>query len=98
MVLAYATSNIITLLPLPAGGAGGIDAGMTFALRAIAIPLAPALLAVLVYRVVTFWLPTLPALALLPSIRRLAQTLPSVPHTRPDPDEGVSFRPRADAA
>jgi uncharacterized membrane protein YbhN (UPF0104 family) len=97
MVLAYATSNIITLLPLPAGGAGGIDAGMTFALRAIGIPLAPALLAVLVYRVITFWLPTLPALALLPSIRRLSRDLPSVPHTRPDADEGVSFRPQAGA-
>lgn len=95
MVLAYATSNIITLLPLPAGGAGGVDAGITFALRAVGVHLAPALLAALVYRVITFWLPTLPAVALLPSIGRLQRTLPSVPHTRPDPDEGVSFRPRA---
>lgn len=94
LVLAYATGNIITLLPLPAGGAGGIDAGMTFALHAVGIALAPALLAVLVYRAITFWLPTLPALALLPSIRRLQDSLPAVPHTDPDADEGVSFRPQ----
>jgi hypothetical protein len=71
---------------------------MTFALGAVGIPLAPALLAVLVYRAITFWLPTLPALALLPSIRRLHETLPAVPHTHPDGDEGVSFRPQPGAA
>jgi hypothetical protein len=45
-----------------------------------------------VYRIATFWLPVVPALALLPGIRRLAHTLPHVPRHPPDPDEGVSFR------
>jgi uncharacterized membrane protein YbhN (UPF0104 family) len=97
MVLAYATSYVISALPLPAGGAGGIEAGMALALHAVGIPLAAALLGVFVYRFVTFWLPVLPALALLPSVRRLHRTLPTVPHTQPDSDERVSFRPRTEA-
>lgn len=98
LILAYATSFLISALPLPAGGAGGVDAGMTFALTAIGVGLAPAILAVLVYRVITFWLPLIPALLLVPSMRRLHDELPSVPHTPRDRDEGVSFRPPADAA
>ncbi|MGE5617353.1 MAG: lysylphosphatidylglycerol synthase transmembrane domain-containing protein [Candidatus Woesearchaeota archaeon] len=93
LILAYATSFVISALPLPAGGAGGIEATITLALHAIGIPLATAVLAVLVYRLITFWLPIIPALALLPRIRRLHEALPSVPHTRRDPDERISFRP-----
>jgi len=40
------------------------------------VPLAPALLAALVYRFFTFWLPLLPALLLLPSIKQLSDDLP----------------------
>lgn len=94
LVLAYATSYVISALPLPLGGVGGIEAAMALALHAVRIPLAPALLAVFVYRIVTFWLPVIPAMLLLPSLRRLNQTLPSVPHTPPDADEAISFRPR----
>jgi uncharacterized protein (TIRG00374 family) len=97
LVLAYATSFVISALPLPAGGAGGIEAGMALALSSIGIALAPALLAVFVYRLVTFWLPIVPALILLPSVRQLQRELPSVPHTQPDRDETISFRPRREA-
>jgi uncharacterized membrane protein YbhN (UPF0104 family) len=93
LILAYATGFVISTLPLPAGGAGGVEAAMAVALHAVGIALAPALLAVFVYRIITFWLPVVPALLLLPAIRRLHDTLPSVPHTRPDSDEMVSFRP-----
>jgi uncharacterized membrane protein YbhN (UPF0104 family) len=44
---------------------------MTFALVWVGLPLAPALAGVLVYRLFNFWLPIVPALALLPSITRL---------------------------
>ena len=98
LVLAYATSFVISALPLPAGGAGGIEAGMAATLHAVGIPLAPALLAVFVYRIVTFWLPAIPALALLPSIRQLQRALSAVPHAPPDPDEKVPFRPEAETA
>jgi uncharacterized membrane protein YbhN (UPF0104 family) len=93
LILAYATSFVVSALPLPAGGAGGIEATITLTLHTIGIPLASALLAVLVYRLITFWLPIIPALALLPRIRRLHEKLPSVPLTERDPDERISFRP-----
>jgi hypothetical protein len=86
LVLAYATSFVISALPLPAGGAGGIEAGMALTLHAVGIPLAPALLGVFVYRIFTFWLPLIPALMLLPGIRRLHRQLPSVTHAQPDPE------------
>jgi len=74
IVLAYATGYVATLLPLPTG-VGGVDAAMTFALTAVGVPLAPALLGVVAYRLFSFWLPTLPAIALIPSLRRLEHDL-----------------------
>ena len=50
---------------------GIIEVLMTFALVWVGLPLAPALAGVLVYRLFNFWLPIVPALALLPSITRL---------------------------
>jgi uncharacterized membrane protein YbhN (UPF0104 family) len=79
LVLAYATGFAITALPLPAGGSGGVEAGLTFALNSIGIAVAPALLATLVYRAFTLWLPVFPALALLPQVRTLDRELPLVP-------------------
>jgi uncharacterized membrane protein YbhN (UPF0104 family) len=81
LVLAYVTGFVITALPLPAGGSGGVEAGLTFSLNAVGIPLAPALLATLVYRAFTLWLPVGPALALLPQVRVLDRELPRVPRT-----------------
>ena len=78
LVLAYCTGFVVTALPLPAGGSGGVEAGLTFALNAVGIPLAPALLATLVYRAFTLWLPVGPALALLPQLRDLDRELPLV--------------------
>lgn len=79
LVLAYATGFVITALPLPAGGSGGVEAGLTFALNSVGIPLAPALLGTLVYRAFTLWLPVGPAVALLPQVRTLDRELPLVP-------------------
>jgi uncharacterized protein (TIRG00374 family) len=93
LIVAYATGFVVSALPLPAGGAGGIEATITLTLHTIGVPYASAVLAVLAYRVITFWLPIVPAVALLPSIRRLHDALPSIPHTDRDPDEKMSFRP-----
>jgi uncharacterized membrane protein YbhN (UPF0104 family) len=79
LVLVYATGFAITALPLPAGGSGGVEAGLTFALNSVGIAVAPALLATLVYRAFTLWLPIGPALALLPQVRALDRELPLVP-------------------
>ncbi len=75
-VLAYATAYLLTALPLPAGGAGSMEAVTALTLHAVGVPLAPALLAAFVYRIFAFWLPILPALALVPSIARLGDELP----------------------
>lgn len=75
LALAYATGYVAAILPLPAGGAGGIDAAMTFALAAVGVALAPALLAVFTYRFFKFWLPMLPALAVLPGLKQVQRQL-----------------------
>lgn len=81
LVLAFAAGHAATILPLPLGGVGGVDAAMTYALTAVGVPLALALVAVGVYRLFAFWAPTIPALAallLLPRAgRRLGRLEPS---------------------
>ena len=73
LILAYATGYVLTRRSLPAGGAGVVDVLMTFALVWVGVPLAPALLGVITYRVFNFWLPVIPALAALPAVRRMRQ-------------------------
>jgi uncharacterized protein (TIRG00374 family) len=80
LVLAYTTAYVVTSLPLPAGGAGGVEAGLAFSLHAVGIPLAPALLATLAYRFYTLWVPLGVAAAFLPQVPKLAADLPRVEH------------------
>jgi uncharacterized membrane protein YbhN (UPF0104 family) len=75
LVLAYATGSIASRRSVPAGGAGIVEVLMTFALVSVGIPLAPALAGVLLHRLVSFWLPIVPALALLPHVTRLRRDL-----------------------
>jgi uncharacterized membrane protein YbhN (UPF0104 family) len=79
LLLAYATGFLVAALPLPAGGAGGVDAAMTYALTLVGVPLAPALLGTVAYRLFNFWLPILPALAVLPTVRRIGRPAPLSP-------------------
>jgi uncharacterized membrane protein YbhN (UPF0104 family) len=76
LVVAYSTAYVVTMLPLPAGGSGGIEAGLAFSLNAIGIPLAQALVATLVYRFFTLWLPILPAALAATQVRKLDEELP----------------------
>jgi uncharacterized membrane protein YbhN (UPF0104 family) len=71
LVVAYGTGYVASRRSLPAGGAGIVEVLMTFALVWVGLPLAPALAGVLVYRLFNFWLPIVPALALLPGFKRL---------------------------
>lgn len=75
LVLAFATGYAASALPLPGGGAGGVEASMAFALHATGVSLESAVLAVFTYRVVTFWLPIVPALIVATSIPRLHEEL-----------------------
>jgi uncharacterized membrane protein YbhN (UPF0104 family) len=73
LVLAYATGYLVAALPLPVGGAGGVDAAMTYALTLVGVPLAPALLGTFAFRLFNFWLPVVPALAVLPTVGRMGR-------------------------
>lgn len=57
--MAYFVGMFGNLLPLP-GGVGGVEGGMIGAFAAFGVELKLAVLAVLAYRAIAFWLPTLP--------------------------------------
>jgi putative heme transporter len=57
--MAYFVGMLGNLLPLP-GGLGGVEGGMIGALAAFDVNLELAVLAVLSYRAISFWLPTFP--------------------------------------
>jgi len=82
LVLAYATGYVAMVLPLPLAGVGGVDAAMTFALTAVGVALAPALVGVAVYRLFGFWVPTIPALAALVLLPRAGRGLELAAATR----------------
>jgi len=71
LIVGYATGYALTRRALPLGGAGVVEALLPFALGWLKIALAPALLAVFAYRLINLWLPLIPALAGLPTLRRL---------------------------
>jgi uncharacterized membrane protein YbhN (UPF0104 family) len=71
LVVGYSTGYALTRRALPLGGAGIIETLLPLALGWVKIALAPALLAVFAYRLINLWLPMIPALAGLPTLRRL---------------------------
>ena len=62
VVMAYFLGTLGSLLPLP-GGIGGVEGGMIGALAAFGVPGGRAVVGVLAYRAISFWLPTLPGIA-----------------------------------
>jgi len=79
LILAYTTGYVATALPLPAGGAGGIEASLGLTLHVVGVPLEIATLAAVVYRIFTFWIPLLVAVALVPTLRGLGEELDHTP-------------------
>ncbi|HEY3766378.1 MAG TPA: lysylphosphatidylglycerol synthase transmembrane domain-containing protein [Gaiellales bacterium] len=73
LVLGYTAGYLLTRRALPAGGAGFVEVALTLGLAGMGIGFAPALLGVVVYRVFNFWLPIVPALALMPAVRDLRE-------------------------
>ena len=61
LLLGYATGYVSEAVPLPAGGAGGVDAAMTGGFVLAGAPLGAALLGAITFRIFTFWLPALVA-------------------------------------
>jgi hypothetical protein len=69
LLIGYATGYALTRRTLPLAGAGAVDALLPFALFWSGTPLAAAVPAVLAYRIVNFWLPIVPAVFGLRSLR-----------------------------
>lgn len=62
LIMGYFLGTLGSLLPLP-GGIGGVEGGMIGAFVAFGVPGDRALVGVLAYRAISFWLPTLPGIA-----------------------------------
>jgi uncharacterized membrane protein YbhN (UPF0104 family) len=61
LVMGYFLGTLGSLLPLP-GGIGGVEGGMIGAFAAFGVPAGRTVVAVLAYRAISFWLPTLPGI------------------------------------
>jgi uncharacterized protein (TIRG00374 family) len=59
VMMAYFVGQLANVIPLP-GGVGGVEGGTIGALIAFGSPGSLAILGVLAYRLISFWLPTLP--------------------------------------
>lgn len=71
VAVAYFVGQAAGALPLP-GGFGGVEAGMIAVLVLLGVAGDLALVGVLAYRVLAYWLPTLPGVAALVGVRRAA--------------------------
>ena len=69
LVLGYFLGTFGSLLPLPAG-IGGVEGAMIATFVAFGIPAGQAVVAVLAYRAVSFWLPTIPGVVGYLALRR----------------------------
>jgi uncharacterized membrane protein YbhN (UPF0104 family) len=73
VVMSYFVGMIANLLPLP-GGVGGVDGGMIAAMIGFGAPAGLAIAAVLSYRGISFWLPTLPGIVAYLRLLRVVRT------------------------
>ena len=83
IVLGFLVGMVGNLLPTP-GGVGGVEGGMIGAFVALGVDAGLAVVAVLVYRAFTFWLPTLPGTLAYVQLRKTvarwhAEVQPPVP-------------------
>jgi uncharacterized protein (TIRG00374 family) len=88
LIMCYFLGTLGSLLPLP-GGIGGVEGGMIGAFVAFGISAQSAVIAVLAYRALSFWLPTLPGivgyLALRNTVRRWREEDDLVQAAQPQP-------------
>jgi len=69
IVVAYYVGMLANTLPLP-GGVGGVEGGMIGAFAAFGVDFGYATVAVLAYRALAFWLPTIPGALAYLQLRR----------------------------
>jgi len=88
ILMGYLIGQMGGLLPLP-GGVGGIDGGLIGTLVVYGAPVAATAAAVLLYRVILFWLPLLCGAVAFTSLRRGIDT-PDRPDLCRDPEPVLS--------
>jgi uncharacterized membrane protein YbhN (UPF0104 family) len=71
LLIGYATGYALTRRTLPFAGAGAVEALLPFSLSWAGTPLAAAIPAVMMYRLINLWLPIIPATVGLRTIRGL---------------------------
>lgn len=59
LLVGYGVANVVTALPVTPGGLGLVEAGMSSAFAAFGVPGATAVVGVLGYRLLSYWLPVL---------------------------------------
>jgi uncharacterized membrane protein YbhN (UPF0104 family) len=72
LIQAFFVGMLANLLPMP-GGVGGVEGGMIGAFAAFGVESGLAVVAVLVYRAFTFWLPLLPGVIAYFQLRRTVE-------------------------
>jgi hypothetical protein len=87
LLLGYVTGSVATGLPLPAGGAGSVDAAMTGGFVLAGAPLSTALLGAVAFRVFNFWLPAFTALGSAATLGGLRRRLHEIAASRSGPSD-----------
>jgi len=75
VVMSYFVGTLANVLPLP-GGIGGVEGGMIGAFLAFGVTSHLAILAVLAYRTISYWLPTIPGAIAYWRLRRQLRSSP----------------------
>jgi uncharacterized membrane protein YbhN (UPF0104 family) len=88
LAVAYAAANIASAIPLTPGGLGVIEVTMVAITVGFGAPRATAVLAVLGYRIINYWLPLIPG-----GIAYLRLRLRQAAHGKPKPPAAQSSTP-----
>ncbi len=83
LVVGYTTGYVAEGLPLPLGGAGGVDAALAGGFALAGAPLGSAVLGALGFRLFSFWLPALGAIVAAVTGRTLPARLREIARARP---------------
>lgn len=85
LIMAYFVGLLANAIPLP-GGIGGVEGGMVGCFVAFGVDAGAAFVAVLTYRAISFWLPTIPGILAYVQLRR------TVARSRPDAAPALAMK------
>ena len=89
VVIGYYVGTAGNVLPLP-GGIGGVEAGMIGSFVGLRVRASLATVAVLGYRTISYWLPTLPGAVAYMRLRHTTATSPTESDRPPPAGTGSS--------